>query len=35
MEATPVIKGKITIWDSPGINEEFDLYDAKTLKMFA
>lgn len=34
MEATPVRKGKVTIWDSPGVNEDFDLHDAKTLLMF-
>lgn len=35
MEAKPVRKGQVTIWDSPGVNEDFDLQDAGTLKMFA
>lgn len=35
MKAQPVRKGKVTIWDSPGVNEDFDLHDAKTLTLFA
>ena len=36
MEAKMVKKGNdVCIWDSPGINEDFDLMDLTTLKLFA
>jgi hypothetical protein len=35
MKAHPVRKGNVTIWDSPGINEQFDLNNAHILNLFA
>ena len=34
LAAEPVRKGKIVVWDSPGINEDFDLYNVNTLTLF-